>query len=232
MFITPYIPKNIQKKTSKIVMKSMLKKEIKALNVGLSLNIMTKMATDIRYKENIFDLKLFILELFIGYYTYGIDRYEDDKANDNRKYLYDIILIIIVSLLSNNEELYNVLPMSLLIYSIKYYKKLKPYLNEYKSIYISIMWCISIIILPSILYENNFNILQEPLDYIPYMFLLISTSNKKDISDIEEDIKDNIKTIPVIYGKDVSKKLSNITFLIFISLLLMNLFIKFNEYFL
>jgi hypothetical protein len=45
-------------------------KELRALNVGLSLHIMTKIATDIRYGKNIVDLQLLTLELLLGYHIY------------------------------------------------------------------------------------------------------------------------------------------------------------------
>ena len=45
-------------------------KELRALNVGLSLDIMTKIATDIRYGKNIVDLQLLTLELLLGYHIY------------------------------------------------------------------------------------------------------------------------------------------------------------------
>ncbi len=209
---------------------NIFKKEFRALNVGISLDIMTKIATDIRYKQNIVDLKLLILELLLGYHTYGIDRYRDDGTVDNRTYIYDIIFIIIITIIANKNNLLTTLPFEFLIYSTRYYKDIKPYLGIYKPIFVSVLWCISIIILPSILHDNNYNILQEPLDYLPYLFLMISTSNNMDIEDIEDDKKNNIITIPVKYGIEISKKISQACLLLFIILLSINLDEKFNFY--
>jgi len=63
--------------------------------------------------------------------------------------------------------------------------------RKYFSIYKSIIWSIITIILPSLLHDNNFTILQEPLDYIPYVLLLISKNNKNN-QDIKEDKKNSV----------------------------------------
>jgi hypothetical protein len=208
--------------------KDIVKKEMKAVNVGLSLNIMTKMATDIRYRQNIVDLKLLILELLLGYHTYGTDRYRDDGTNDNRIYIYDIAFILIIALISSNNNTLLTLPIDFLIYSTKFYKDIKPYLGVFKSVYVASLWTISIIILPSILHDNSLNILQEPLDYLPFTFLMISTSNNMDIEDIEDDKNNNIQTIPVKYGVHVAKNISTICMILFTILLSINLDDKFK----
>jgi hypothetical protein len=220
-------PLNLIKKNRDICImmnKEIAKKEMRALNVGISLDIITKMATDVRYGHNIVDLKILILELLLGYHTYGVDRYRDDGVNDQRTYIYDIVFIIIITIISNKNNIVNALPFEVLIYSTRFYKELKPYLGIYKAVYVSTLWCVSIIILPSVLNDGNFNILQQPLDYMPYMFLMISTSNKADEKDIDEDKKNNIQTIPVKYGLEVSKYISNGCMLLFLVLLSINIY--------
>lgn len=208
---------------------SIVKKEIRAMNVGLSLNLITKIATDIRYGKNIVDLELFILEFLLGYHTYGVDRYRDDGTVDNRQYIYDIAFIVIISIIvSKGNNYFTALPFELLIYLTRYYKDMKPYLHIFKSVYISVLWCVSIIILPSVLYDHNFDILQEPLDYVPYVLLMIATSNNKDLDDIAEDKNNGINTIPVKYGIEVSKRVSNACIILFLVLLTINLDQKYN----
>lgn len=198
-------------------------KEIRAMNVGLSLNLMTIIATDIRYGKNIMDLELFILEFLLGYHTYGVDRYRDDGTIDNRQYIYDIAFLIIIYIIAKKRDFLIAFPFEVLVYLTRYYKDMKPYLGIFKSAYISVLWCVSIIILPSVLHDNNFDILGEPLDYVPYIMLLIATSNNKDLDDVDEDKKNNINTIPVKYGIEVSKKISNACMILFIILLTINL---------
>ena len=98
---------------------NIVQKEFRAMNVGLSLNFLTKMATDIRYGKNIVDPELFLLEFLLGYHTYGLDRYKDDGTIDNRQYLYDIAFIIIISIIASKRNLLNALPFEFLIYSTK-----------------------------------------------------------------------------------------------------------------
>lgn len=198
-------------------------KEIRAMNVGLSLNLMTIIATDIRYGKNIMDLELFILEFLLGYHTYGVDRYRDDGTIDNRQYIYDIAFLIIIYIIAKKRDFLIAFPFEVLIYLTRYYKDMKPYLGIFKSAYISVLWCVSIIILPSVLHDNNFDILGEPLDYVPYIMLMIATSNNKDLEDVDEDKKNNINTIPVKYGIEVSKKISNTCMILFLILLTINL---------
>ena len=63
------------------------------------------------------------------------------------------------------------------------------------------MWTFSTLILPCVLIDNNYSILNSPLDYIPEILILFATSNLADIDDYEEDKQNNIGTIPVKYGK-------------------------------
>jgi carbon starvation protein CstA len=198
-------------------------KETKALQVGISLDILSKIATDIRYGRNIVDWQLIILELLLGYHTYGTDRYNDEGLPDNRIYIYDIVFIIIISIISIKQNLATILPFDLLLYSTRFYKQFKQHLGVFKSIYVAMMWTTSIIILPSVLHDHNYNILHEPLDYTPYIFLMIATSNIMDTKDIEDDKKNNIETIPVKYGQDISNKISKACMLAFFALLCLNL---------
>jgi hypothetical protein len=223
-----YAPKVTNMMMKKHSVCDIVQKELKALNVGISLDLMTKMATDIRYGHNIVDVDLLLLELLLGYHSYGLDRYQDDGTTDNRSVLYDIVFIIIISIISHNHNMAILLPFDLLIYSTRYYKRIKPYLGIFKSLYISLMWCISIIIMPSVLYDNNLHILQEPLNYVPYILLIISMSNRMDNKDVEDDKKNNVLTIPVKYGTEISKKLSNICFVMFILLFVFHLHNKIN----
>ena len=230
-YISHALPKlsSYHRRSSHIVMMTkqtncdIVKKELRALNVGLSLDIMTKIATDIRYGHNIVDPDLLILELLLGYHTYGMDRYKDDGTNDSRMYIYDIVFIIIISILSSKNNMLTAMPFEILIYLTRYYKDAKQHLAVMKPIYVALMWCIAIIILPSVLHDNNFSILKEPLDYAPYFFLMMATSNNKDLDDVEDDKNNNIQTIPVKYGIEISQKISSVCMALFVGLLSINI---------
>jgi len=76
--------------------------------------------------------------------------------------------------------------------------------------------------LPSVLYEHNYDILKTPIDYLPCILILFSTSNFADAKDIEEDRLKNINTIPVKYGKNMSNIISFIGLVISSILLIEN----------
>ena len=70
------------------------------------------------------------------------------------------------------------------------------------------MWTLSTVILPCFLHDHNLSILQSPLDYVPCILTLFSTSTLLDLKDIEEDKQNNIETIPVKYGVENTSYLS------------------------
>ena len=62
------------------------------------------------------------------------------------------------------------------------------------------MWCLASLILPCVLYEHSYDIVNYPLDYIPCILTLFATSNFADNRDIDEDKMNGIMTIPVKCG--------------------------------
>ena len=63
------------------------------------------------------------------------------------------------------------------------YKSIKKNYSDIKSSLIGIMWVLSSIILPCVLYEHNYDILNDYHTYLPAFLSLISTSNIADIRD-------------------------------------------------
>ena len=110
-----------------------------------------------------------------------------------------IVYILLTSVSNTDEIVYNV-PFIPLFYLNGEYKSFKPLLGEYKAIYIGIMWCLASLVLPCVLYEHNYDILNYPLDYLPCILTLFATSNFADNRDIDEDKMNGIMTVPVKYG--------------------------------
>ena len=161
----------------------------------------------------------------LGFFTYGTDRLLDSINNDNNtelniyfrnnKEIMGILLllaycIIIKDLVSVEETKFLVLPLT----STLYYKQFKERFGEFKAIYISSFWVLTSIIIPSVWYEGNYNIINDPLNYIPCFLSILGTSNLADIKDLEEDKEDGINTWPVIFGKEKSAKISILILLI------------------
>lgn len=201
---------------------------INGLDMGVPLNIVQNVFTNLHYGEDIITPKMVILQFLIGYYTYGQDRYKDaieyneNKYETSKKDLYEFLIkykniynisykitfLLISFILLYDEYGYDNIPILILLLSTEYYKELKK-INPYlKPTYISIMWTFSTVILPCFLHDHNLSILESPLDYIPCILTLFSTSTILDLKDIDEDKENNVQTLPVKYGIEKTSYLS------------------------
>ena len=245
--------------------------------VGVPLNILTCYYTYQHYGENIMTYKIILLQLLIGFYTYGSDSYNDALIYDktpfktekkeiyekiiNNKYFYKdiysslfyIIIVILFDLNANifdsinclllyefakcsirvggkfgnvltttsftifttilliamNElDIIKYLPFVLLLDSTNNYMDLKKNNGILKPFYVSFMWVTSILILPSVIHDNDYSILNTPKDYILPFLVMFSLTNLADIKDITEDKTNNIETIPVKFGLKFTYMLS------------------------
>tara|TARA_B100000902_G_scaffold397269_1_gene460499 strand:- start:8457 stop:9305 length:849 start_codon:yes stop_codon:yes gene_type:complete len=211
---------------------------VTGFDIGIPLNIFSNIFTNLHYGYDITTPKSILIQFLLGYYTYGKDRYSDaleyiaNPYNTTKEelynYIYDnrdnynvtlsisflaIIYILFTSVSDKEQILYN-LPFIPLFYLNGEYKSFKPMLQEFKPIYIGIMWCLASLVLPCVLYEHNYDILNYPIDYIPCILTLFATSNLADNKDIEEDINNGIMTIPVKYGIAPSNIISFIALVI------------------
>ena len=196
-------------------------------DMGIPLNIIQNIFTTLHYGYDITTVKSVLLQVLIGYYTYGGDRYKDaleyqEKPFETaKKELYEFFVknknlyrstyknafIIIMLLLLVEEEIWYNVPFIFLIYKSEYYKDIKK-INYYtKPLHISVMWTLSTVILPCVLHDHNYSILNYPIDYLPCLFTMFASSVILDIRDIEEDKINNIPTIPVTFGFDETKKI-------------------------
>lgn len=207
-------------------------------DIGIPLNIFSNIFTNLHYGYDITTPKSILIQFLLGYYTYGKDRYSDaleyiaNPYNTTKDELYNfiyinrdnynitlslsfiaIIYILLTSVSDRDQIVYN-LPFIPLFYLNGEYKSFKPTLGEYKAIYIGIMWCLASLVLPCVLYEHNYDIIYYPLDYVPCILTLFATSNLADNRDIQEDTSNGIMTIPVKYGITRSNIISFIALVI------------------
>ena len=198
------------------------------LDIGIPLTIFQNTYTTLHYGENIINFKDIALQFLIGYYVYGTDRYNDaidyhyHPYNTTKSYMYQNIyknkifvykcilfsyLTTIYLLMYDQYYIYNI-PFLFLLQILNNYKKMKPALGPFKPVFISIMWTICAIGIPSVLHDHNYDIFYHPQDYLPCTLTLFSCSNIIDNKDIREDSINGINTIPVLYGKDTSNYIS------------------------
>ena len=222
-------------------------------NIGIPLNIIQYIFTNIYYDNNIINIELILLQFAIGITTYGTDRLLDAidynntivlnnnnneiisiEKRDYYNYLlkninYNIITILssylyILYLLSRESETYIFI---LLLSSTIFYRNLKKEFGQFKAMYIGIFWTFGTIILPIVYHEHNYDIINYPLIYLPNILSLFGSSNLLDIKDIKKDKEDNIYTLPVLYGENITICISHIA--IFLSIILFSQNTNFNN---
>ena len=118
------------------------------------------------------------------------------------------------------------LPFLLLLDSTNSYIELKKTAGLLKPFYVSSLWAIGTTILPCVLYDHNFMILQDVSTIASSFFLIFGFTNLLDLGDIEEDRENHINTIPVVFGERFTRVLSFISLYLSYSFFAMNGFDK------
>ena len=216
------------------------------IDIGMPLNIIDNVFTNLHYGYDVTTLKVVILQFLIGYYTYGKDRYKDaveyieqhqedgldenisEKKKDLYKTLYNnssfyktsycTAFYCILFLLFYDDYWYLNIPTAGLLYSTEYYKQLKGQIVGFKPVFVASMWTFSAVLLPCILHDHDYSILSDVDDYLPCFLVLFACTNLADIKDIDEDIENDVNTIPVVFGKENTQMLVMVS-LIFSSLI-------------
>ena len=198
---------------------------LNGIEVSAPLLIFTDIYTNLHYGQNILNPELVIFQILLAYYVYGRDRFKDAfEANKNKdipeskKDLYQVIInnpnlyiyahsmamiLILYKFVESSENLGN-LPFILILFSTELYKDFKVNFGYLKPFYVGLLWTIASLIIPCVMYEHNYNIIDYPSDYLPVFLNIFATSNLADIKDIEEDTKNNIFTLSSILGSKKS----------------------------
>lgn len=216
------------------------------IELGIPLSIFEYTFTFNHLGTNIVNFQDVCLLSLIGYVTYGCDRFLDSieyyknnqeiEVGDRKKELYtflnenkyDVMRALFISyfLLNlyffKNEKILYFLPF---MYSAFYYKQIKLNIPCFKPLFVACLWTTASVIIPSIVYENNYNIIQDVYSYAPAYFSLLGLSNYLDIKDIDEDKDYGYLTIPNVLG------LKNARFISVLSLLFSTLLYTKNEHF-
>ena len=191
--------------------------------LGVPLSLIQNVFTNLHYGYDITTWQSVGLQFLIGYYTYGKDRYKDaleykeapypitkEKAAVYRELLenagfydmsYYVAFELIGLLMLVQFADVNIVPFLLLLYSCEYYKDLKRVLPLAKPVYVSTMWTLSTVVLPCVLHDHDFSILQDMGAYLPCFLTMFALTNVADLRDVEADALNGIETLPVAYGK-------------------------------
>lgn len=217
---------------------------LSGLEIGIPLNLISKIATDNTYLNCALTKESIIINFLLGFTAYKQDRYLDsleyfsryNNFSNIKKYDYynslvnnkkiieltlfcSYITIAILFYLSNN-DLKTVLSLFSTTFLYKYFKQNKK-LSILKPFYVASMWTLCTCIIP-LLVNSNFDFTDVSIPLVVPTFLnLFSLTNFADLKDYNEDLNNNINTIPVVLGKQNSKNL-----IIFTSLISSILFIN------
>lgn len=215
---------HIPKKSLRVNSLKLLETPLNGAEIGIPLNIFSNVFTNLHYGYDITNYKSFILQFLLGYYTYGSDRFKDalnyqmnpyetrkkdlyNKILENRNWYEDTLnvsfCLVIILLLCQKDFVYNI-PFIPLLYSTQYYDEIKKKITIFKPAYIAIMWTLATVIIPCVLHDHDYSIINYPLDYLPCTLNLFAASNFADNKDIDDDKINKIETIPVKYGKVTS----------------------------
>ena len=85
---------------------------VTCLDIGIPLNIIENVFTNIHYGENIVTIKQLLIQFLIGYYTYGKDRYVDAVAYNTMSNQYNIT--------AKKKELYEKFDNNKVFYKLSY----------------------------------------------------------------------------------------------------------------
>lgn len=70
----------------------------------------------------------------------------------------------------------------------------------FKSVFVASMWVTAVLILPAVIHDGDYSILNSPKDILSPFLLMFSLTNLADIPDVEIDKYNGIETIPAKYG--------------------------------
>ena len=218
-----FISPSVKKKISKTLTKTYYQNPLPGTEVGIPLLLFENIFTSIHYGYDITTPKIVFLEFAFAFLTYGFDRLQDSyelvEIKPDKQELYNYFrenkdnitsalmttYFITFYLLSQQQE---TIPFLFGITSTSQYKKIKSIIGPFKPVYISLMWTIGCYFLPCVLVDHDYSSLSQPLDYLPIFLTLFGSSNLADAKDIVEDKNNNINTIPVLLGEDISNSIS------------------------
>lgn len=148
---------------------------------------------------HIHDPHSMLLQFLLGTYTYGVDR----MKNKDNILLYELLFTLNVVLLSNKDTLWFI-P---LLFLTKYYKYYKKHLGIFKPSYVAMLWSLACVALPysvSHTYDTKYMCMQ----LLNCHLINYGVSNLLDIKDVDDDRKNNIMTVPVLFSDDVTYGIS------------------------
>lgn len=202
---------------------------LSGLEIGIPINIISKISTDVNFAMTPITKESILLNCLLGFSTYKQDRYLDSLEylnNINNSIILNNKHNYYISIVDNEKNIQLTLFCSyiaILAFIIKYnigiilplfistftYKNLKQNqkLSYLKPFYVAGMWTFCTIFIPLLINHSYFSYNYIELFNImsPTFLNLFALTNLADIKDYDEDMLNNINTLPIILGINKTK---------------------------
>ena len=208
----------------KIPLKSKIFPILSGIEIGVPINIISKVSTDVNFVNSPLTKESILLNCLLGFTTYKQDRYLDaleycNNVNNtilNKKHDYYTLIVnnekdvqftlfcsyIAICIFVIYYHLGLILPLFTSTFTYKYLKQNK-HVSYLKPFYVAGMWTFCTIIIPLLLLNhNNLDIISYDLFGImtPTFLNLFALTNLADLKDYDEDLLNEVNTLPIILG--------------------------------
>lgn len=206
----------------KIPLKSKIFPILSGVEIGVPINIISKVSTDVNFAHSPLTKESILLNCLLGFSTYKQDRYLDsleyiNNVNNtilNKKHDYYISVVnnekdvqftlfcsyIAICIFAIYYHIGVILPLFTSTFTYKYLKQNK-HISYLKPFYVAGMWTFCTIAIPILLNDHSLPMSNDIFNAMTPTFLnLFALTNLADLKDYDEDLLNGINTLPIILG--------------------------------
>lgn len=202
---------------------------LSGIEIGVPINIISKVSTDVNFAHSPLTKESILLNCLLGFSTYKQDRYLDsleyiNNVNNtilNKKHDYYISILnnekdvqftlfcsyIAICIFAVYYHIGVILPLFTSTFTYKYLKQNK-HVSYLKPFYVAGMWTFCTIVIPLLLNDNNLPMSFDLFKAMTPTFLnLFALTNLADLKDYDEDLLNEVNTLPIILGPIKTKSI-------------------------
>ena len=197
---------------------------LSGFEIGIPINIISKVSTDVNFKQSPLTKESILLNCILGFSSYKQDRYLDSLEyfnnynytntiiNKKHDYYYSILeneksvqftlfcSYVAICIFAVYFHIGIILPLFSSTFTYKYFKQNKN-VSYLKPFYVAGMWTFCTFIIPLLINDNQLMINNDLFNAMSPTFLnLFALTNLADLKDYDEDLLNNVNTLPIILG--------------------------------
>lgn len=212
----------------KIPLKSKILPILSGIEMGIPINIISKFSTDVNFANSPLSKESILLNSILGFSAYKQDRYLDsfeyinnlnNSIISNKKHDYYLSIVnnekyvqftlfcnyIAICIFAIYYHIGLIFPLFTSTFTYKYLKQNK-HVSYLKPFYVAGMWTFCTIVLPILLNDNSLLITDNLFRAMSPTFLnLFALTNLADLKDYDEDLLNEVNTLPIILGPTKTK---------------------------